>query len=528
MAKVVRGTRITGAQRETLAAQYAKKYESGQSIRKIAETAGRSFGFVHGVLVEHGVTLRGRGGATRGAKRAASGAVKKASPAAATKTAAKKTAAKSAPAAAKAVGKTTTAKAPATKTTKAAAKQAPAAKVTAAKTPAAKAPAAKATAKKATTAKAAPAKKTAAKKSSTKKAASAPVIAAAAPAKKSPTKKTASREERRPPRRRRPRRRPPPRRRRRRPARRPRRRRAERPSVDLARVTAVDRTALPGGVEVIFDRDRGLAEVWLNRPEVRNAQTMATWASLARAAEIIGEESDLSVVVLRGTGDDFSAGLDLRMLRGTAPAGEGDLRQLLIKGDAEVTRAIAVFQRGFSCWRELPVIVVAVVTGHAIGAGFQLALAADLRILTDDAVLVMAEARLGLVPDLGGTGKLARDRGLCPRPGDLCHRPAGRRGQSREAGVGQCRDRTGGPGDGRGALPGHASSRRSTGLPLHQGPDGERGVVHPDRAAGGRAERSAAVAAQAQRVQRVITQEMVTGRGQVNRAASARTASAGE
>ena len=135
---------------------------------------------------------------------------------------------------------------------------------------------------------------------------------------------------------------------------------------------------------------------------------MATWASLARAAEIIGEEPDLSVVVLRGTGDDFSAGLDLRMLRGTAPAGEGDLRELLIKGDAEVERAIAGFQRGFSCWRELPAIVVAVVTGHAIGAGFQLALAADLRILTDDAVLVMAEARLGLVPDLGGTRNLVR------------------------------------------------------------------------------------------------------------------------
>ena len=170
----------------------------------------------------------------------------------------------------------------------------------------------------------------------------------------------------------------------------------------------MDRTALPGGVEVIIDGDRGLAEVWLNRPEIRNAQTLATWASLARAAEIIGEESDLSVVVLRGTGDDFSAGLDLRMLRGTAPAGEGDLRQLLIKGDAEVERAVAEFQRGFSCWRELPVIVVAVVTGHAVGAGFQLALAADLRILTDDAVLVMAEARLGLVPDLGGTRNLAQ------------------------------------------------------------------------------------------------------------------------
>ena len=170
----------------------------------------------------------------------------------------------------------------------------------------------------------------------------------------------------------------------------------------------MDRTALPGGVDVIIDRVRGLAEVWLTRPEVRNAQTMATWTSLARAAELIGDVPDLSVVALRGTGDDFSAGLDLRMLRGTAPAGEGDLRQLLIKGDAEVEQAIAGFQRGFSCWRELPAIVVAVVSGHAVGAGFQLALAADLRILSDDAVLVMAEARLGLVPDLGGTQNLVQ------------------------------------------------------------------------------------------------------------------------
>lgn len=176
---------------------------------------------------------------------------------------------------------------------------------------------------------------------------------------------------------------------------------------------------------MIIDTARGLAEVRLARPEIRNAQTMATWASLARAADIIGERSDLSVVVLRGTGPDFSAGLDLRMMRGSAPVGEGDLRELLIKGDAEVKRAIAGFQRGFSCWRELSAIVVAVVTGRAIGAGFQLALAADLRILSDDAVLVMAEARLGLVPDLSGTRKLveivgyARALEICATAGPL-------------------------------------------------------------------------------------------------------------
>ena len=67
MAKALaKGSRITGAQRATLASQYAKRYAAGESIRKIAEDAGRSFGFVHGVLKESGVSLRGRGGATRG------------------------------------------------------------------------------------------------------------------------------------------------------------------------------------------------------------------------------------------------------------------------------------------------------------------------------------------------------------------------------------------------------------------------------------------------------------------------------
>ncbi len=168
----------------------------------------------------------------------------------------------------------------------------------------------------------------------------------------------------------------------------------------------MEQVILPGGVELIIDDARRTARVALNRPEVRNAQTMATWASLAQAADLIREHEDVGVVVLSGAGDDFSAGLDLRMLRGSAPAGEGDLRELLINDDDAVREAVAGFQSGFSCWRELPAIVVAVITGRAIGAGFQLALAADLRILREDAVLVMAEARLGLVPDLGGTQRL--------------------------------------------------------------------------------------------------------------------------
>lgn len=68
-ATLAKGSRISGTQRTTLASQYAERYAGGESIRTIAEEAGRSYGFVHNVLKESGVALRGRGGATRGAKR---------------------------------------------------------------------------------------------------------------------------------------------------------------------------------------------------------------------------------------------------------------------------------------------------------------------------------------------------------------------------------------------------------------------------------------------------------------------------
>lgn len=66
MAEVKKGARITGADRDKLAAQITKKYEGGASIRELAESTGRSYGFVHRVLSEGGATMRGRGGATRG------------------------------------------------------------------------------------------------------------------------------------------------------------------------------------------------------------------------------------------------------------------------------------------------------------------------------------------------------------------------------------------------------------------------------------------------------------------------------
>jgi hypothetical protein len=61
-----KGTRVTGADREKLASDLKKRYNAGESIRALAASTGRSYGFIHRILSESGVTLRGRGGATRG------------------------------------------------------------------------------------------------------------------------------------------------------------------------------------------------------------------------------------------------------------------------------------------------------------------------------------------------------------------------------------------------------------------------------------------------------------------------------
>ncbi len=68
VASLKKGARITGTERNKLAADLKRKYNSGASIRALAAETGRSYGFVHRMLSETGVTLRGRGGATRGKK----------------------------------------------------------------------------------------------------------------------------------------------------------------------------------------------------------------------------------------------------------------------------------------------------------------------------------------------------------------------------------------------------------------------------------------------------------------------------
>ncbi len=149
------------------------------------------------------------------------------------------------------------------------------------------------------------------------------------------------------------------------------------------------------------DIDAGLATVTLDRPDRLNAQSPLMWSELTRVRHEL--DGDVRVVVLRGAGRAFSAGLDRALFAGDAPDGILSLPRL---SEAEASGRIADWQRAFD-WSSRPDLVsVAAVHGHAIGGGFQLALGCDIRIVADDAQFTMAEPALGIVPDLGGTKRL--------------------------------------------------------------------------------------------------------------------------
>jgi enoyl-CoA hydratase/carnithine racemase len=155
---------------------------------------------------------------------------------------------------------------------------------------------------------------------------------------------------------------------------------------------------------VRIERVGDTINVTLCNPSARNAQTPATWRRLASVPALL--TSDVRAVVLRGEGPSFSAGLDRRMLTPEGVPGEESILTLAARSDEDMDLFIQQAQAAFAWWHRVPQVTVALVQGHAIGAGFQLALACDLMIVADDAKLAMRETSLGLVPDLAGTAPL--------------------------------------------------------------------------------------------------------------------------
>jgi enoyl-CoA hydratase/carnithine racemase len=163
-----------------------------------------------------------------------------------------------------------------------------------------------------------------------------------------------------------------------------------------------------------LDLDDAVATVTLSRPERRNAMTPGMWHGLATLGASL--PARVRVVVVRSAGSSFCTGIDPRMFSGEPMPGEGPAPGVAEPGFGDW---VAGLRAGYTWLRDPAIVSVAAVQGHALGAGLQLALACDLRVLADDAQLCVIEPALGLVPGLAGTGPLAEIVGL-PRAIELC------------------------------------------------------------------------------------------------------------
>ncbi|MDI3256923.1 MAG: enoyl-CoA hydratase-related protein [Kyrpidia sp.] len=141
---------------------------------------------------------------------------------------------------------------------------------------------------------------------------------------------------------------------------------------------------------LLYEVDRAVAIIALNRPEVLNALTEQVLKELGDALVRAERDAGVRSVLLTGTGRGFCAGLDLREVDPDLPG----------RIDMHVRRD---FNPIIMKMQQMPKPVLAAVGGVAAGAGLSLALAADLRMAADDARFVSAFIRIGLVPDSGAS-----------------------------------------------------------------------------------------------------------------------------
>jgi len=150
----------------------------------------------------------------------------------------------------------------------------------------------------------------------------------------------------------------------------------------------------------------GVADVRLDRPDKLNAMDGPLFDALVEAADTLAGDTSLRAVVLSGNGRAWCAGLDFSGFQAMAGAGDGATTSKL--GQVAEGRITHHAQQAVWGWHELPVPVIAAVHGIAYGAGAQLAIGCDVRIMHPDVRFALLEIRWGITPDMTGTQLLPR------------------------------------------------------------------------------------------------------------------------
>lgn len=151
---------------------------------------------------------------------------------------------------------------------------------------------------------------------------------------------------------------------------------------------------------LLYDLAGGVATIKFNRPDVLNATNDQFYRELSGLIRTIGDDAKVRAVILTGAGRGFCSGADVKAMN---PDMDLLARRRRHRGIlADVLRPLVILEKP----------VIAAVNGPAVGAGFNIALAADMIIASESAVFSQIFARLGLVPDLGGLYLLTRVVGL--------------------------------------------------------------------------------------------------------------------
>ncbi|MDQ2914432.1 MAG: enoyl-CoA hydratase-related protein [Chloroflexota bacterium] len=152
---------------------------------------------------------------------------------------------------------------------------------------------------------------------------------------------------------------------------------------------------MTSGARVLYQPERGIAQIVLNRPEALNAMDMETLSEIAVALDRARSDPETVGVILTGAGGQaFSAGADVRLLSGASPLQVRELARAAVAVNHQV--------------ESLGIVVVAAIDGYALGGGLELAEACTFRVATPRAQLGHPEVKIGAVAGFGGTTRLPR------------------------------------------------------------------------------------------------------------------------
>lgn len=158
--------------------------------------------------------------------------------------------------------------------------------------------------------------------------------------------------------------------------------------------------------EILFERRDGVASITLNRPSIKNAMTKAMAREMASIVRDLRDDSATRVIVLRGTGPDFTSGADLKEESEPLSNDPGERGRQVSAMDRSIAWPI------FLGMDELRQPIVASVRGHVIGVGVQLVLSSDLTVASETARFLLPQTKLAHVPDHGESYYLPRKIGM--------------------------------------------------------------------------------------------------------------------